>query len=580
MSKQNGKETKQEFWVRMMCLFLGALMVLGIVVMVISTFPSMTSHGIESRASEQYTVTTDEISVGLCFASSAVQNYTLSSDSPMSIKNKNFTVAEGVKTLNIAVDDNLYSYNGSVTDNPIGVGVIGAYNVRLSFIQSNGGTSSSDKDNPVFILPGVSAGGSGDSIFTKDNINEYIQQFNSSKTAEKLGVYAFATNVDGKFYMSVGALTSEDLAMDLMTELQEDFALNGEIAAPQKDIITVLDEDYRVLFETDDSTDLEIHPTSDSPIRGKGNSYNGYFRFYRDNGKEHPALQVINSLPIDSYVKSVMSVELNDSYSAEMLKASAVIFRTSAYKRLVDNKLREFDVCASSHCQTYSGCASVSSRISEAVDAVKGEVIVHDSELIYPVYTASSGSTTVSLADAAGKELDYLKSLQTNWEMVDSVYADWKNGVSPAELKEMLDSAGYSGLESRVKTITIDERSENSLYVTKITFSDVLGNSVSIQGSENIRHVLSGVIESAAFIVGKSGSTVEYSYYAENGELVEGKQKLEGVVGNFIFSGEGQGSGVGLSMKGAEVLAKQGKKYAEILLAYYSGVLVADTKLK
>ena len=580
MSKQNNIDFTQKLWVRVLCGFLGALMVFGIVAMVISAAISSVAEEEKADAARStYAVEKDEISVGLYYSSTAVQSYTLSSDGTLTVKNDLFSVDAESDTVVVSVDDNEYYYNGKITNNPMGVSVLGGYHVRISFLQSGGGTSSPDADNPVFIVPGVSGGNNEGSIFTKDNISEYIEQFNSSDTATKLGVYAFPTYSDNEFYMSVGDFTTEDDALNMLTQLQNYYILNAEISSPDKDMLTVHTDEYKILLETDDSANLQIHTSDNQVISNLSNEdYYGYFSFYRENGKEKDAIQVINTLDIDGYVKSVLSVELASSYSAEMLKASAVVFRTAAYKKLIDHKLRNFDVCADSHCQKYIGCAAVSDRISNAVDAVKGIVLTYDSELIYPVYSKSCGSTTVSLKDAIGKDIEYLKSVQTNWEMIDSVYADWKYSISPSELYNKLYNAGYTGLESSVKSITVNSRSDNSIYVTRITFTDILGNSVTVEGSERIRTVLDGIVDSAAFIVGKSGSTVSYTYYGESGEMVEGKTTLEGVVGNFVFSGEGIGSGVGYSLSGAQILAEQGIKYDEILTRYYQGTELSDLK--
>ena len=579
MSKQN-KTDNTKMWIRILCGFMGALMVFGIVVMVISTFMSSVANAAEETGGiEPYTVSTSEISVGLCYASSAAQCYLLSCKDKLNIVSDGFSIAQASYSLNVSVDDNLYIYNGAVTNNPLGVGVLGGYHIRISFLQSGDGSSSGDNDNPVFIVPGVSGGSSDESIFTKDNVKEYVSQFNSSSVAQKLGVYAFPSYIDGEFYMNVGEYKTEEDALETLTKLQNEYIINAEIAAPDKDVLSVHTDEYKILFETDGEENLEIHSSGDNVINNAFNEdYYGYFRFYRDNTEEKSAMQVINTLDIDEYVKSVMSVELSDAYSAEMLKASAVVFRTAAHKMLIDHKLRNFDVCANSHCRIYKGCASVSERISNAVDAVSGLVLTYEDEIIYPVYSESCGSTTLSLEDSIGVKCEYLKSIQTNWEMTDGVYDAWKSSISSRELYEKLTLAGYTELESGIKTVTVDRRSGNSIYATAVTFTDVLGNSVTVEGAEKIRTVLDGVVESTAFIVGKSGSKITYGYYAENGEYAEGTRTLEGVVGYFVFCGEGYGTGVGYSLSGAEILAKQGEKYDSILFKYFLGVELAQLK--
>ncbi|NCC57999.1 MAG: stage II sporulation protein D, partial [Synergistales bacterium] len=44
----------------------------------------------------------------------------------------------------------------------------------------------------------------------------------------------------------------------------------------------------------------------------------------------------------------------------------------------------------------------------------------------------------------------------------------------------------------------------------------------------------------------------------------------------FIFKGKGYGHGVGMSQYGANVLAKEGKSYEEILAWYYTGTVLGE----
>lgn len=578
MANQNNSN-KTALWIRIMCIFLAALMVFGIVSMIISLLSSRLHADEETALDGSYTVSDTEISVGLCYDSSAAQSYTLSAPSPLSVRSRGLSYLDVSSKLTVCFDGNEYIYDGEITDNPTGVSVLGGYHVRISYLRA-GSTSSSDNDNPVFITPDASGGAAGDNLFTKDNIDEYISTFNASEAAQKLGVYAFPSYFSGKYYICIGDCNDEDEAEELLSELRRYYVLNADIYEPKDDVLTVHTAEYDIVLKTDDKYDVEIFANNGSVLSGDNNAeYYGYFRFYRDNMQDRPGIEVINTLAIDDYVKSVMSIELSHEYPAEMLKASAVMFRTAAYKKLIDHEKREFDVCANTHCQKYVGCSAVSERISNAVDAVENVVAIYGKELIYPVYSLSCKSTTVSSYDAIGKEYPYLQSIKTNWEMVDEVYEDWKVSISPSALYAKLKGKGYDELEASIRSVTVDSRSEGSLYATSVTFTDVLGNTVTIKGSENIRAALDGIVDSSAFIVGKSGSEVSFEYYAESGESVSATRKMEGIVGNFVFSGEGEGSGIGLSLSGARVLAEQGQTYDAILKTYYQGIKLAEVKL-
>lgn len=580
-----GKKAKQNddsanLWIRVLCGILGALMVFGVVVMVISSF--LTDSYADEEDEKKYNAHSDKISVGLSYLSSAVQGYTLSSSAPLRLSTDNLIITDGPKEVTVSFDGNEYMYNGEITDNTNGVLIVGGYHIRISFIQTSGGGSSSENDNPVLVVPGASGdGGSVSQGFTKDNIDEYITGLDGSDIFRTLGVYSFPTYHKNDCYISVGDFSSKEDAAEILGELQKNFVMTAEIVGPAEDMITVHDADNKILFETDTGSHLEISSSDNSPIAsGRGERFYGSFEFTRDNSAGSSTLGIINTLGIEDYVKSVMSAELSSSYSPETLKACAIVFRTLAYRMHGVHDEYGFDVCSSSHCQKYLGCASVSDTIISAVKAVEGRVLTYKNELIYPVFHVSGGSTTVSSLDAVGKEISYLEAKNRISDGYDTVFDEWKTNILPSELSEVLRAAGYDGIKAGISTISIDKRGENSLYVSEITFTDILGNSITISGSENIRAVLNGVIESTAFIVGKSGSIVTYKYYDANGREIEEERAMQGIVGYFVFSGEGNGSGVGLSFEGAEKLANAGGTFADIVSFYYSGAAVAKVNIK
>ncbi len=573
-------DNSSKMWVRVLSCFLGALMVFGIVVMVVSSF--LTDSYAAPEDSGEFEVKSTQISVGLGYLSSAVRGYTLSGNKALTLSIDGLTVNDAPGDLTVALDGNEYEYDGEITDNTNGVLIAGGYHVRISSLQTTSGGSSSDKDNPVFIVPGVAdGGGTVISNFTKSNINEYITSINRSEALSRLQVYAFPTYRRNKCYISVGDYATKEEAEELLASLRQYFVMNAEVVGPSNDMLTVHTVDRRILFETNDSSHLIVKATDGSPLsNSRGEKFYGSFEFSRGKIGEKDTLCVVNTLEADDYVKSIMSSELSASYSEQMLAASAAIFRTLAYKMQGVHENDGFDVCDSSHCQKYLGCASVSEKISNAVDEVSKMVLTYKNDLIYPAFTISSGSTTVSSLEAIGNEYAYLQSLKTPWEGEKTPFDEWKTSVSPTELYHTLCYAGYEELKASVRSVTVDKRSEDSLYISQITFTDILDNTLTISGSENIKNALNGVVDSAAFIVGKSGSNVEFEYYDQSGNIKKETRTLQGVVGNFVFSGEGTGFGIGMSFDGAEKLAQQGKSCFDIINSYYPGAILSQIKTK
>lgn len=152
---------------------------------------------------------------------------------------------------------------------------------------------------------------------------------------------------------------------------------------------------------------------------------------------EEEHLTAINILPVEDYLKSVISSEMRATASPAFLKAHAVISRSwliaqinkaktlkkapsgendqqggkskvSASTSALDVKIpasdkehirwydredhKHFDVCADDHCQRYQGITRASTlKVSEAIDETSGEVLVYEGEICDARYSKCCG---------------------------------------------------------------------------------------------------------------------------------------------------------------------------------------------
>ena len=112
---------------------------------------------------------------------------------------------------------------------------------------------------------------------------------------------------------------------------------------------------------------------------------------------------VINELPVESYLTSVISSEMRATSSMEFLKAHAVISRSWLLAQMEKRRTQEaggggffsfvkkddelvrwydrddhtiFDVCADDHCQRYQGITMAeNSHVAEAIKATRGQIL-------------------------------------------------------------------------------------------------------------------------------------------------------------------------------------------------------------
>lgn len=138
-----------------------------------------------------------------------------------------------------------------------------------------------------------------------------------------------------------------------------------------------------------------------------GRQYRGALELSRHNGK----LAVVNELPFEQYLVSVVGGELGESWPAEALKAQAVSARTFALS--LGTKYQIAHVSDSSNDQVYYGVQQEGPNGTAAVAATAGEVIVSNGELIMPYFYSNGGGLTGDPVEVWGQPIPYIKSVQS-----------------------------------------------------------------------------------------------------------------------------------------------------------------------
>lgn len=269
----------------------------------------------------------------------------------------------------------------------------------------------------------------------------------------------------------------------------------------------------------------------------------------------------IKEIALEEYIKGVVAAEMPASYHIEALKAQAVAARTYAYNKFYTRKKHstnsdhpDADVCTeSSHCQAWisredalrnwsklSGY-SYWNKISQAVEETKGEIITYKNELIIPVFHANSGGKTENSENVwGGSPVPYLRGVESPGEESSPNYfsqAEFTSEQITEKLKKefpdfQLDKKNIS------RSIKIKDYTQNQRVNTMM-----IGNKI-LNGTD-VRRLLG--LKSTNFSVEVMGDKI-------------------------VFKVKGYGHGVGMSQCGANVLARKGFSYKEILKYYYKGV--------
>ncbi len=129
-------------------------------------------------------------------------------------------------------------------------------------------------------------------------------------------------------------------------------------------------------------------------------------------------LTVINEVDLENYVKGVVPAEMPPAWNIEAHKAQAIAARSYAVANKGKRKHYGYDLKDTPEDQAYYGVSAETARTNKAVDATKGQVLVHNKKVIPAYYHASAGGWTLPAKKVWGKEVPYTVSVRSFDEKV------------------------------------------------------------------------------------------------------------------------------------------------------------------
>lgn len=337
---------------------------------------------------------------------------------------------------------------------------------------------------------------------------------------------------------------------------------------------------------------------------------------------EGEKLTVVNILPVEDYLVSVISSEMSATASLEFLKAHAVISRSWLLAQIDKNKRiaetaedytsmivndeeivrwydREdhvnFDVCADDHCQRYQGITRQTTPIvREAVEGTRGLVLVdNDGNLCDARFSKSCGGVYEEFENCwEPKHYHYLEATRDGANETD--FPDLTNennarewilsrpeaycNTSDAEILSQVlndyDQETHDFYRWTVK-YTQDEISQLIAKRSGIDFGLIKALEPVQRGTSARLVKLRIVGTKRTIVIGKEleiRRTLSNSHLYSSAFVVEAAANDErGVPESFTLYGAGWGHGVGLCQIGAAVMGAKGCKFNEILAHYFRG---------
>lgn len=323
-------------------------------------------------------------------------------------------------------------------------------------------------------------------------------------------------------------------------------------------------------------------------------------------------LTLINIIPLEDYLASVISSEMSADAPLTFLKAQAITSRSWLVAMLAKketgrslpeqredeilvwqdvNDHQGFDVCADDHCQRYQGITRIISKnVARAIDATRGIFLVSEGRICDARYHKCCGGQTDVFATAwEDTSVPYLTGITDHTEKHTPISTEenaavwlrsrphaYCNTTDQETLRKILPSFDLETLNFyRWQVEYKREELENILKIKSGIDFGILQNLKPLARGPSgriYRLKIEGSLRTV--IVGKELEIRRWlspTHLLSSAFVITKQRDKDGTILHFMLDGGGWGHGAGLCQIGAAVMAVQGRTAEEILAHYFTG---------
>lgn len=261
------------------------------------------------------------------------------------------------------------------------------------------------------------------------------------------------------------------------------------------------------------------------------------------SGREAVVLR--KQMDMESYLPMILCREVPWEYEGEMLKAQAVLARSSLYFRMEEGtvdqeelKVRLEQFCRDSGKEKYQEAYR---KMEKAVKLTRGQVLVYQGEVCPGVFhRVSSGETRDGMEVLKETGMTFLKSVDSSQDIRSKEYLHGHYFTEESlrqRIQEVFPEVQLTE-EPLTEQMTVEQR-DSQEYVLEIRIGD---------------------------------RTVTGEEFRQELELSSSNFTIQNLDEKIRFLCKGLGHGLGLSQFGANELAKQGMTYQQILFTYFPDI--------
>ncbi len=340
-----------------------------------------------------------------------------------------------------------------------------------------------------------------------------------------------------------------------------------------------------------------------------------YYRGKLEIDRQEDALHVINEVPLEEYLYSVVPSEMPSEYSEEALKTQAICARTYAISQMKNQRLAQMGahVDDSVSYQVYNNLKEDEKTI-KAVDETRGKVVTYKNEPVSTYFYSTSCGSSEGTKDVwyTKEDAEYLPSqyltiprqecnlkseeefkkfIQNPPDTVDrsSSWYRWKATISKDTIQKSIENKIAERIKANATQIQIKDSDGNfhagkiesigSIQAIRIKERGTGGvvSMMEVEGSENTIRIYTEY--NIRMLLGDE--TIRYlrgdkKEVSGLGILPSGYFYIKEKDDSFVIRGGGYGHGVGMSQTGANELAKRGKTAEEIIAFYFPQTVVQE----
>jgi hypothetical protein len=128
-----------------------------------------------------------------------------------------------------------------------------------------------------------------------------------------------------------------------------------------------------------------VEPLQGGALQADGRSYAGRFRLLR----AADGIQVVNHLPLETYISSVVGGEMPSHWNLEALRAQAVAARSYAMAHMARPASDHWHLGDTTRWQNYEGLRTVSEPTVKATTSTAGVILSYQGGIVESLYAAT-----------------------------------------------------------------------------------------------------------------------------------------------------------------------------------------------